>query len=335
MTKKGAKPIILSADEYNTIKKTKYRLPHDITLTPSDIPRDISYSSVGESRDQKYDVSIYGFEDYNPEDIRYYVHYENGATCDIMTWGTDMIPYSQRIPQKSDSPLSPMLPKVSPQIYGMPRWPYTPLEPKIIHPNTKNGQISTEQIVLPYDINASRLCIIAGVGGVFHTVEDRTLEPFSVTGATLDVLSPEYNMKSQVEFRFSDALYQDRGALYSAEYIAHRGAAKVDFLKHLDVSPHLDITPNDLVLTPDRAILTLPLQEGDKYNFSLKDITDVYGRKAQNNLEIVPKSSPFLSVRLEKNQSIYKKNSIIPLKLYSLKPERDTYPLKLCRVNLE
>ncbi len=142
-------------------------------------------------------------------------------------------------------------------------------------------------------------------------------------------------MKSQVEFRFSHSLYQDQGTLYSAEYIAHRGEAKIDFIKHLDVSPHIDITPDDVILTPDRAILTLPLKEGEKYNFSLKDIMDIYGRKISMNHEVFPKSAPFLSVRLYDNQSIYKKNSVIPLKLYSLKPEKSIYSLKLCRVNLE
>lgn len=100
--KKNAKSITLSADEYNDKKTTPYRLPRDIVLTPSDIPRDISVSSVGESRDQKYDISMYGFDEYNPDNIRYYVHYESGATCDISSsWGTDMLPpYYERIPQK-------------------------------------------------------------------------------------------------------------------------------------------------------------------------------------------------------------------------------------------
>ncbi len=339
IVKKNAKSITLSADEYNNKKTTPYRLPRDIVLTPSDIPRDISVSSVGESRDQKYDISMYGFDEYNPDNIRYYVHYESGATCDISSsWGTDMLPpYYERMPQKWDSPLTPVVPTVMPPRGNewIPRWPFVQLSATSIHPSMKDGQVWTSQIQLPYNLDAPRLCIIAGVGGVFRTIENRTLDPFTVTWATLDTLSPEYDMKSQVEFRFSHSLYQDQWTLYSPEYIAHRSAAKIDFLKHLDVSPHIDITPDDLILTPDRAILTLPLKEGEKYNFSIKDITDVYGRKVSINHEVLPKSSPFLSIRLDGNQAIFKKNSVIPLKLYSLKAEKNTYSLKLCRINLE
>ncbi len=45
---------------------------------------------------------MYGFEDLNPDAIRYYAHYESGATCDIASsWGTDMLPpYYERFPQK-------------------------------------------------------------------------------------------------------------------------------------------------------------------------------------------------------------------------------------------
>ena len=68
-------------------------------------------------------------------------------------------------------------------------------------------------------------------------------------------------MKSQVEFRFSEDIYSDIGVLYSAEYISHRRDAKIAFLSALDISPRIDVTPEDLILTPDRAILTLPLKE--------------------------------------------------------------------------
>lgn len=99
---KDARSIKLSADEYNNKKSTLYRLPRDVVLTPSDIPRDVSISSVGESRNQKYDISMYGFDEFNPDAIRYYAHYESGATCDIAnSWGTNMLPpYYERFPQK-------------------------------------------------------------------------------------------------------------------------------------------------------------------------------------------------------------------------------------------
>jgi hypothetical protein len=68
-------------------------------------------------------------------------------------------------------------------------------------------------------------------------------------------------MDSQVEFRFSHDIYKDKGILYSSEYLAHRSDAKALFLKSLDIRPNVEVTLDDLMLTPDRAILTLPLRE--------------------------------------------------------------------------
>ena len=162
-------------------------------------------------------------------------------------------------------------------------------------------------IRLPYDLSASRLCIVAGVSGHYQLVEDRVLEPFTMTGETLDTLSPEYDMKSQIEFRFSRDIYTDTGTLYSPAYIDNRQSAKVEFLKHLDMTPALPITPLDLTLTPDRAILTLPLKEDEKYRFSLQNVTDIYGRTASLTHELIAKSEPFLSIKLKDTRSIYKK----------------------------
>ncbi len=144
------------------------------------------------------------------------------------------------------------------------------------------------------------------MNGVYRTIEDRTLDPFVATASTLDTLSPEYDMKSQVEFDFSTPIYSDSGTLYSPEYIANRHSAKIHFLKHLDV-PGVAVSVENLTLTPDRAILTLPLEEGKKYTFSLRDIEDIYGRISSVEHEVAVKSEPFLSVKLADNRSIYKK----------------------------
>ena len=77
-------------------------------------------------------------------------------------------------------------------------------------------------------------------------------------------------MQTRVEFDFSHAIYTDTGSLYSREYIANRRDAKIDFLKHLSLSPEVPMTADNLILTPDHAILTLPLEEGQASRFSLK-----------------------------------------------------------------
>jgi hypothetical protein len=92
-------------------------------------------------------------------------------------------------------------------------------------------------------------------------VEDRFTDPFVATGSLSESLSPEFDMKSQIEFTFSHDIYRDTGSLYSPEYIEHRSMQKIEFLKRFDITPNIDIQETDLMLTPDRAVLTLPLHE--------------------------------------------------------------------------
>ena len=162
-------------------------------------------------------------------------------------------------------------------------------------------------IVLDFEKTESRICIIGGIGGVTTLVEDRTLQPFSISSSTLQVLSPELDMKSQIEFRFSESIYSDTGTLYSHEYITNRQQAKIEFLKHLILSPDIPLLPENLILSPDRAIITLPLEDGKKYSISLRDIQDIYGRKESATHEITAKKEPFLSLRFDADRNIYQK----------------------------
>lgn len=174
------------------------------------------------------------------------------------------------------------------------------------------------------------------MNGEYRIIEDRHLDRFVATGSTLQMISPEIDMMTQVEFTFSESLYSDTGALYSPAYISHRQDAKIDFLKHLQVDGYTDqITSENLIFSPDHAILTLPLQEGKKYNFRLTDIADIYGRTLSVSHEVTPKQIPFLSLRTKENKTIFTKNDRIDIKLFSLESPKTSYALKLCRMNLD
>lgn len=69
--KKG-QSIRLASDVYNAKRTTKYRFGRDITLTPLEIPRSLDITSVGEPRDHAYTISMFGFDGYTPEHVRFY-----------------------------------------------------------------------------------------------------------------------------------------------------------------------------------------------------------------------------------------------------------------------
>lgn len=170
---------------------------------------------------------------------------------------------------------------------------------------------------------------------MYQVIEDRFIEAFTATGGLSQGLSPEFDMQSQLEFTFSHDIYTDTGVLYSAEYINHRHDAKLEFLKHFDITPNVALTPNNLMLTPDRAILTLPLEEAQEYKVSLRDISDIYGRTTSTNTIVKPMSEPFLSLKLNDTKQIYTQKESIDGKFYALKAKKNSYNLKLCSLSLE
>lgn len=110
------------------------------------------------------------------------------------------------------------------------------------------------------------------------------------------MLSPEYDMQSQVEFRFTEDIYTDSGVLYSPEYMKNRSDAKIAFLKQLEISPEIPLTEANISLTPARASIIGNFQEGQKYTITLRDVPDIYGRKVTTKLDFTPIRKPFLSL---------------------------------------
>ncbi len=80
---------------------------------------------------------------------------------------------------------------------------------------------------------------MAGVGGDYEYINYGRLRKFVATGAVTDMLSPEYDMQSRIEFDFSTDIFADSGTLYSDDYIEHRHREKVEFLKKLSISSGL------------------------------------------------------------------------------------------------
>ena len=101
-------PLFIKASIYNKNKTTSYRLPRDFSLTPSDVPKNLSFIEIGDPRDQVYGIELYGIPDVTPSDIRYYAHYEGSGNCDISSWGNPTLPLSGYY-QPKPSPFDPVI----------------------------------------------------------------------------------------------------------------------------------------------------------------------------------------------------------------------------------
>ena len=293
--------LIVDADVYNKNKTTRYRLPRDMTLEFLEKQKSLTIERLGLPREATYHVSMDGFDIYTPENIRYFISYDPDISCT----------------ERSSL-----------------EW-YSPIFPKEVVPMTREGQRMDMTISFDIEHRQSRICLIGGVNGAYSLLEDRTLQPFLIEASTLETLSPEYDMQTRIEFRFSHPMYEDIGTLSSPEYIANRHDAKLWFLKHLSIAPDMPISPESLVLFPDRAILTLPLQEWISTKLTLRAIPDIYGRIAESEYSLTPERTSLLSLRLDQWRMYYNPGQPIRGKLYALKPPKKSYALKLCELSLE
>lgn len=294
--------LVLDADKYNSLRTTKFRFPRDIILKDSSSPKSVSIVESGLPRDKTYNVSMYGYPGLDPDNINWYINTNPDTNCEIAdVWNS--LNFSR-------------------------------LKTKRISRST-SGQIELATYTLDYDTNLPRVCIIAWVGGDFQAVVDRSLSTFTATGSIVDMLSPEYDMKSIVEFRFSSDIYTDTGVLYSPEYMKNRNDAKIALLKQLEIIPAIPLTEANISFTPDRVSIIGDFQEWQSYNITIREVPDIYGRKITTNMNFLPVQKPFLSIWLESRRTIFRSGEPIQAKLYSLKTPKNTYTLKLCQISLE
>lgn len=294
--------VTIDADAYNSQTKSSYKLPRSIELRWTTVPYNLFITPSGLSRDAYFDVDMYGFEWLDTSDIRWYMHTDPKRNCYMEdAWDSTV-------------------------------WNKIPAD-QISHNNT--GLRDTARYHLSYDTTTPRVCIVAGVAWQFITVLDRAIDDFTVTGSVVSVLSPEYDLQSEIEFRFSHDIFADTWALYSEEYIANRLKEKVAFLQKLDITPRVDITPDQIVMTPSRVSILAHFDEWVEYTIRLRDIRDEYGRKKDTKILFTPISEPFLSLGLPARRTMFRYGEDIEAKLYALKTPKDAYTLKLCRISLE
>lgn len=84
------------------------------------------------------------------------------------------------------------------------------------------------------------------------------------------MLSPEYDLQSEIEFRLSHDVFSDTGTLYSDAYIEHRRKQKIEFLKLLDISPMIPLTEENIIMTPDKITVLAKFEEGIEYKIRLQ-----------------------------------------------------------------
>lgn len=295
--------IVIDAKKYNHTTTRKWELGRDISLTYSDDPKGIETKRIWLPRDMIYEITMYGYGNLGVSDVRWY----------IKKMGTDT------------------------NCGGLSSW-----DPGIwIHVDTKTIEthIVSQKKVWTYrlelDEYPSNSCIMATLAWDEQSISFAPLDPFTATSIVTDILSPEYDMRSRIEFHFSTDVFADTGALYNREYMENRQLSKIAFLKHLSISGNISIAESDIELSPNRAVIYTNLTEWQGYHISLDNIDDIYGRTTSTAQDITAKAIPSLSVKIAGNKTIIKYGDPILAKLYRSQWVKNEYAIKLCQVSSE
>jgi hypothetical protein len=294
--------ITISAKQYNSEKKIGWKIPRDVTTSYSEISKKLEINPIGLPRDMTYQVEMVGYKDLKPGNIKWYMRKYNVSEggCDIATW-------------------NPSLWKnIWTTDISIKKW---------------NNISATYKLNIPKYPSSS--CIVAGIAGDFEYINFTPIREFVASGSVTDMLSPEYDMQSRIEFSFSTDIFADSGTLYSDEYIEHRHREKIEFLKKLSISWNINILEENIELSPNKAIIYANLFEWKKYTIDLDQISDIYGRSASVHFDIVPKSIPSLAMRIIGNKTIIKYGDPIPAKLYRSQSPKNEYSIKLCQLSME
>lgn len=203
----------IRAKDYNEAKKTGYRLSSDVEfIFSTNAPKELRIAPLGDPKEKQFSVEMYGFSGLDIGHVRWYAYTSSDPNERCI--GEGKVEWDSR--------------------------KFTQIPAKILSQDRRGPRfVGTVRLDIP--VTASRQCVIAGINDTIQSVVNRTLEPFTLTGTISDVLSPEYDMQSRIDIRFSERIFSDTGTIYSPEYITHRTEQKKKILSQLEVMPDIGL----------------------------------------------------------------------------------------------
>lgn len=154
--------------------------------------------------------------------------------------------------------------------------------------------------------------------------------------STWSFFNAENDFKSTIVVDFWLDFYSDLWDVNSEEFFDNRVEAKNRFLSFIDISPKLDYDINDLVLYPNKAILSLPLNPLTNYDIKFKNYS------LSNWLESLEKSFSFSTpdniyfwLSIEDKSSLFRDNNLPRFKLIEYNSNKTSSNVKICKISLE
>lgn len=172
----------------------------------------------------------------------------------------------------------------------------------------------------------------------FKTVQEQcTLEYLTVTFSTGALFDVENDFKSSVHIDFGLPFYEDTDDINSEAFIENRTAAKQRLIDLLEITPWVELTPNDVVLHPTSGTLVLALLPETSYTFALKSFdSQIEGESVESeSFTLTTPKNTFFGLRKLDKVSLMRDSTPVDFELISYDTDKTWARVKICRVSNE
>lgn len=189
------------------------------------------------------------------------------------------------------------------------------------------SETSADIFTIEFNANAPRQCLLAGFAGDIQLVVDRSLPKFTLEGSVVKMLTPQDNLKTQVQFSSESVIFPEKSL--------NNTDVRKEIFQKMTISPSIDFHEEDVILLENSISVIGDFQEGTKYTIHLTDVEDIYGRHASTNFSFTPSAEPFLDFQLTNHQSDFYSSDEISGKIFAISTPKNDYELKICRLDVE
>ncbi len=189
------------------------------------------------------------------------------------------------------------------------------------------SEASTDIFTIEFNANAPRQCLLAGFAGDIQLVVDRSLPKFTLEGSVAKMLTPQDDLKTQVQFSSESVIFPEKSL--------NNTDVRKEIFQKMTISPSIDFHEEDVILLENSISVIGDFQEGTKYTIHLTDVEDIYGRHASTNFSFTPSAEPFLDFQLTNHQSDFYSSDEISGKIFAISTPKNDYELKICRLDVE
>lgn len=137
------------------------------------------------------------------------------------------------------------------------------------------------------------------------------------------------DFKSSFNIDFNIEFFKDLENQESEEFIENRKKAKIRLADLLSISPNVNVNPDDIYISPNRATVNLNLLSLTNYKISLKNISKT------NILDLKTPENKYLWIHVINPVSLYSKNFLPKFEIVDYDSKKKKTSIKICNISKE